>query len=356
MTENPYRYVGQIVRGTAFIGRTDLLWRVRSSWAGSVLGNLSVQGSHRMGKTSLVARAVELDQDTRADLLFVSLSIGNHESGPDLFRSVVRETHAKLGTVSAPSAVPYRPMFDQILTEVSKNQDWFELRDIVSAFFTHLTHAGVSVVIVLDEFDRATAVLTRLADYQFLRSLASERPSVGLVTISRRPIDDIEIDAVHGSTLDNVLSLRCNVGCFSDLEIDEVLAPAATIGVDLSSHRREITEIAGGHPYLLSLLCHETIMQFHRVHVVSVTAAHRNLINQFETQFKTLYSALNTSSANRAGDLLLRVSHNRCDSISPIDLDLLRRLGLLHENGISTRLFSDEFDRFVRRTVLTSAN
>ncbi|MCS7484570.1 hypothetical protein ACFFQW_48455 [Umezawaea endophytica] len=52
------------------------------------------------------------------------------------------------------------------------------------------------------------------------------------MTVSRKPVDAIEIDAAGGSTLDAVLSLRCDVGCFIDKEIDLLLARALPYGVD----------------------------------------------------------------------------------------------------------------------------
>lgn len=355
MSDNPYRYVGQKVLDGAFVGRSDLLWRVRSSWAGPLLGNLSVQGSHRMGKTSLVARAVELDTGARPELLFISLSVGDYESGADLFRSIVRKTHTQLVAAPVPSVLPYQPVLGQLLSEIGRTADAAELRDGISEYFGHLGKTGVSIVIVLDEFDRASAVFTRLAEFQFLRSLASERQAIGLVTISRKPINVIEIDAVSGSTLDAVMSLRCYVGCFTDGEIDELLGQAVQCGVDLVSHREHIIEFTGGHPYLLSLLCHEIVLRYHQTGEIAVHAAHRTLVDQFETQFRTLSRALKNSSETRAEQLLLKVLAKGGDSIATIDLDLMRRLGLLREDGASVRLFSAEFDRFVRRTMRPSA-
>jgi hypothetical protein len=91
-------------------------------------------------------------------------------------------------------------------------------------------------------------VLTRLSEFQFLRSLASERPAVGIVTISRKPVYVIEIDAVSGSTLDAVLSLRCDVGCFTDDEVDQMLDKSRSHGVDLAMRRADVVKFTGGHP------------------------------------------------------------------------------------------------------------
>ncbi|MEU4741545.1 ATP-binding protein [Actinosynnema sp. NPDC023658] len=350
MTENPYRNVGQRVLGDAFVGRTELLWRVRSTWEGDVLGNLSVQGSHRMGKTSLVGRAVELDRGNRPDLVFISASVGDYESGPDLFRALVRKAHSEVVQSPGP-ARPYLPLLDQSLGSVSTTDDVATLRDQVSEYFGHLGRAGLSTVVVLDEFDRASAVLTRLSEFQFLRSLASERPAVGLVTISRRPIHVIEIDAVSGSTLDAVLSLRCDVGCFTDDEIDQMLDKVKPHGIDLGAHRADVVKFTGGHPYLLALLCHEVVQQYRQRGGIDVDAAYRGLTNQFETQFATLVRGLDTSTGDRAGFLLHKVVAKATDAVPAPDLDLMERLGLIQKDGTSFRLFSPEFERYVRRAI-----
>lgn len=350
MIGNPYRNVGQRVLGEAFVGRTELLWRVRSTWEGDILGNLSVQGSHRMGKTSLVGRAVELDRGSRPDLVFISASVGDYESGPDLFRALVRKAHAEV-VQSSGRAQLFLPLLDQSLGWVNATDDGATLRDQVLEFFGHLGRAGLSTMVVLDEFDRAGTVLTRLSEFQFLRSLASERPAVGLVTISRKPIYVIEIDAVSGSTLDAVLSLRCDVGCFTDDEIDQMLDQAKPHGVDLGAHRAGITKLTGGHPYLLALLCHEVVQQYRQRGEIDVDAAYRGLTNQFETQFTTLVRGLDTSTGDRAGFLLHKVVDKATDSVPAPDLDLMERLGLIRKDGASFRLFSTEFERYVRRAI-----
>jgi len=354
MTEdNPYRLVGQMTLGDPFVGRAELLRKVQSCWRGQGRpGNLSVQGSHRMGKTSLVSRAAEIDGDSRENLLFVRLSVGDHESGTDLFRAVVRETHHELGSSSSPGAAPYRRVLDQLAMDVAKQTEWFELAEMVRTFFTYLGRSDMSVVVILDEFDRASQVFGRLADFQFLRTLASEAFSpIGLVTVSRRPIDVVEIDAVGGSTLDGVLSLRCNVGCFSDTDIDEMLGRAEQAGIDLRARKDEITHITGGHPYLLGLLCCEIVHRFHYSAIVDIRLAYSGLIPQFETQFKVLTRSLDAATGNRGKDLLRRVSQNRDDTIPAIDVDLMRRLGLLSPDVGRICLFSNKFAHFVQRLV-----
>ncbi|WP_157985337.1 ATP-binding protein [Lentzea terrae] len=350
MSGNPYRSVGQRVTGQEFVGRADLLWRVRSTWDGSGLGNLSVQGFQRMGKSSLVAQAVEHDAENRPDLLFTSLSVGDHDNGPMLFQSVLRTTHEQLVSRSLASVKPYLPVLDGIVAQAKGIEDDGELRDQVKTYYRHLTNAGVSTIVVLDEFDRADGVFTKLSEFQVLRSLASERFSIGLVTVSRRPVENIEIDAAGGSTLDAVLSLRCDVGCFADKEIDLLLARALQAGVDLSEHRAALIKCAGGHPYLLSLLCHE-VMQIHQQSGrIDVPAARRALAGQFESQFRGLVKTLDTVSGRRGEYLLRKVAGDDAGSLPNADVDLLTRLGLVREEAGVIRLFSDEFQQYVLRT------
>jgi hypothetical protein len=351
VTDNPYRYVGKRVIGHDFVERSDLMWRVRATWEQQSLGNLSVQGSHRMGKSSLVARAIELDTDSRPGLLFVAVNVGEYDTGSRLFRAIARDAHIQVVMRTLPQLTPYRPALEQLVSEINTSEDSTELRRHITHYFDHLGRAGVAVVLVLDEFDRAGSVLTERAQFQFLRSLASERTALGLVTISRRPVYDIEVDVFKGSTLDGVLALRCHVGCFTDDEVDDLLNRATPTGINLPAFRSEITDYAGGHPFLLSLLCHEIVQNHRRTGEISVAAAHNTLADQFETQFATLTRGLDTATEGRAAHLLRKIAEKSADSVSGTDMDLMERLGLIRKAEATYQVFSGEFERYVRRTL-----
>src|SRR6185437_15073698 len=104
---------------------------------------------------------------------------------------------------------------------------WYDLRHAISRFFAVVCEDGHHMVVVLDEFDRASQVCSKLAEFQLLRNLASEKEySIGLITVSRRRVADIEIDAAGGSILGGVLSLTQPVGMFTPAEANIMLERA----------------------------------------------------------------------------------------------------------------------------------
>jgi len=188
-----------------------------------------------------------------------------------------------------------------------------------------------------------------MAEFQLLRNVASESYSpAGVVTISRRPVSIVEIDAVGGSTLDGVLSLRCAVGPFLNSDIDEMLARGDGAGALLSSVRSDLVDRTGGHPFLLELLCNAVVDVFSRTGKHDVSSAFGLVSDQFNSQFERMVSILNADSGGRAPEILGKVLNGESDSVRRQDLELLTRLSLVQADSASVRLFSRSFESYLR--------
>lgn len=347
---NPYRGVGQVATGDRFVGRSELLRRIRASWYDTGRpGNVSVQGNHRMGKSSVVQQAIHLDQECRKDLVFVSLSLGRFESGPPVFRALV--TQIFRAVMKRPPTLVERTAkrLEGIVSAVNDADDWHDFCESVREFFSALRDADVYVSAVLDEFDKTALAFTRTAEFQFLRDIASEPfASVGLITISRRPINVIEISAVGGSTLAGVLSVHYTVGLFSDIEVDAMLARGTHAGSDLRPLRDAVLDQCGGHPYLIELLCNELTETHLSRGEPDISAAIAMTESQFRAHFDRLVKVADEDTAGLGSEVLGLVSDGADLSDRREEVSRLSRLGLLDQRGDTLRLFSPAFESYFR--------
>ncbi len=302
-----------------------------------------------MGKSSLVQQAIHLDRESRRDLVFVSLSLGRFESGPAIFRTLVAQIFRALESRCSMLGDRQANRLESIMSAVNDSEDWHDFCESVREFFITLRDAEVYVSAVLDEFDQTSLAFTRTAEFQFLRDIASEPfSSVGLITISRRPINLIEIDAVGGSTLAGVLSVHYSVGLFSGSEVDAILARGGLAGADLTPLRAAVVEHTGGHPYLIELLCNELI-ETHLSHgYPDISAAIAMTESQFRTHFGRLIRIIDEDTLGLGSELLSLVCDGKDLSDRREDVGILLRLGLLDQKGHTLRLFSAAFESYFR--------
>ncbi|HEY5834334.1 glycosyltransferase [Streptomyces sp.] len=331
---NPYWFVGQAVVGEDFVERPELTRRITDMWRGPGRpANLSLFGHHRVGKTSLVDRALSLAD--RDDLGIVRLSMGRQASVFDLFRTLTREVAACFPQVTELAELA-RPVHD--------TRDWFDLHGGIAEFFKELGRSGLYVLVALDDFDRAPRVLAELSPFQLLRTLASEAAyPVGLLTVSRRPIIEIETDAAGGSRLDGVMTDRAYVGMFTAAEAGRLVDRARRAGVDLSAVLPEITARSGLHPYLLGLLCHRAVEQYHTTGVLDMAAAAAEEAPAFRAHFGRLVDSVQLDTAGQGLTLLRHIAARRPAPADSQDLQQLADMGVVVRNGKDLRLFSAEF-------------
>ncbi|MFH0517687.1 glycosyltransferase [Streptomyces sp. M41] len=334
----PWRAVGQDAGG--FVERAQLLETIESLWrAPGRPGNLSVLGQLRYGKSSLVERA--LSRVDRVDLAVVRLSVVELDSVFGLFRALTRQVTERFAGV---------PDLARLDNTVQKAHGWYDLENAVTSYFEAAGRRGVQVLLVLDEFDRAPWVLVDLSGYQLLRSLVSEpRYPVGLVTISRRSVFEIEEDAAGGSRLDGVMSQRCYVGLLEPNEVTELLGRAVAAGVDLSAVRSQILDRCGRHPYLLGLLCRRLVEEHIAGGAVDVPKAHELESGVFHAYFDRLIEEVDVDLSGRGASLLNAVANGSpVSGLAPLDVQELLDKGVLVREGDSIRLFSEEFAAYLR--------
>ncbi|MFB6426677.1 ATP-binding protein [Streptomyces microflavus] len=347
---NPYRQVGRVTESDRFVGRVGMVRLLQNAWQGPGRpSNARVLGYHRTGKTSLVRQALQASSAHRSDLITVWLDVGTHDSGADLFRSLARQVMEEFRERDECRETGSRAALDAINAAVQQDGGWGDLREAIRDFFKALYRDGYYVLAVLDEFDRASTTFTRLAEFQLLRNLASDPAfSLGLITISRRDIESIEVDAAGGSILGGVVATRRYVGMFTDEEADLMLARAACVGVGLASVREEIIAHTGLHPFLLELLCNRIVDIHQAVGELDVKAAYEHEAPTFDTQFAQLRQNIEADSEGRATELLRRLAVGVVAEPASLELSRLRQMGVVSSSTGSAALFSREFARYIQ--------
>ncbi|NED52222.1 hypothetical protein G3I24_15150, partial [Micromonospora aurantiaca] len=229
--------------------------------------------------------------------------------------------------------LPDIPGLADLAETARRATDWADLDEAVSVFFEAVGDAGRYVLLVLDQFDRAPLVLAELSGYQLLRALASEaRYPVGLVTISRRPVQEIEIDAAGGSRLQGVIGRRCDVGLFALSETARMLERASEAGLDLSADAAEILDLTGTHPLLLESLCDRIVRHYQRTGKVNVGVAYSAGAADLHAYFSRLTGAIDQDARGRGGDLLRAIAGGTALDETP-ELQELVRTGIVVRNG-----------------------
>lgn len=351
---NPYRLVGQVAEGERFIGRGGLITQVQSVWREPGRpSNLRVLGNHRMGKTSLVRQAVRTCPERASDLLTIWLNVGSHDSGTDLFRAMTRRVMEELREPERAASLPAGPTADlaPIDMAVQKAGTWYDISEAVRDFFKAVRRAGLSVLLILDEFDRAATTFKLLAEFQLLRDLASDPLfSLGLITVSRRDIESIEIATAGGSILGGVVATRRYVGMFTDEEADLMLARAASSGIGLASYRSAIMERSGAHPFLLEVLCNRIVEIHGATGETLLERAYEEESGTFEAQFAQLLQNINSDSDGRGGSLLRRIASGIGPDRPSLDLNRLKLTGVVKAGAEPPEVFSREFARYLQLT------
>nr|WP_221373972.1 ATP-binding protein [Actinoplanes polyasparticus] len=337
---NAYQSVGQPARGDRFVGREDLVARVRGIVEGDRPSNMSIIGNHRTGKTSLIYRSLIDIPAVRRDLVVVLVGIGKVGRIEDVFRLIGRATVEALDSLPARDLAGLTVTLDALEAESS----WYGIMSQFIKLFSTIHQRGLKVLIVLDEFDRINLAGIQTAHFQLLRDLCTEDwSSTGLVTVSRQRVKTLELGSTNGSCLDQVLAVRTYTKLFEPGEQDAMLRRAGEVGVDLEQHTEWITSVAGRHPYLLELLCYELVESSGEIDL-----AYRNVRSAYADFFARLIRIIDADLGGSGVDKLYQVVDGIGLDVSIDDALALIRYGLVVEAGDQSLIpFSPEFGRYL---------
>lgn len=324
--ENPFADYGNIVRGERFIGRRDSLRVIENR----VIrprepGNLAIIGDYRIGKSSLVYKAV-LEQKERLlakKQILIWINLATFDQAPIFFRSLVTRCSdeiEELGWITDPiKSAAGRVLQDEL--------SWSEGYGRIQRFFERVRQAGFRVLFILDEFDHARHLFKGdISGFQGLREL-SYRPGwrVTFITTSRRSLRDIELQTRAISTFDLIFH-KHYLGMFNELDTQEYFAHLSPIGIEINPSLKErVSFYCGGHPYLLEMLGYETVELFREHQKADVDRAAHRIERSFLDQYDHMISIL---SEDGSLNKMLQILFGPVVDVKQTDVDEFLRYGL----------------------------
>jgi AAA+ ATPase superfamily predicted ATPase len=250
--KNPFSDYGGIVTGDRFVGRKPELNQIQKRLFGESFGNLAIIGLPRIGKSSLAWNSIIENKGSLLDrkVLPIWIPLGEFLSlieFLDEVLSIVCELIQKAEPDSSSSFAQLRQCFLQANSDLEK-------RRYMKKFLRNIKTKGFRLIIIIDEFDNAKDIFN-LQDFQFLReSSYNLETKIGIVTISRKTIQELEPD--NGS-LSNFYQIfdELRLKLFSDEDISMYWQRLRNLGIKISNtYIENITFYSGKHPFLLDLI------------------------------------------------------------------------------------------------------
>lgn len=344
--ENPFADYGTIVHKERFIGRKNDLRVIESR----VLrprepGNLAIIGDSRIGKSSLVYKAVvdQRDELISKRLLPIWINLSNYDHAPSFFRSLVTCCAGELVELDWFSSSIQRSAERALEDELS----WGEGYRRIQRFFEKVRREDIRILFVLDEFDHARHLFRGdISAFQGLREL-SYRPEwrVYYIVTSRRTIRDIELQTAPISTFDGIF-LKHYLGMFEPQDTEEYFERITSVGIpDDISLRERIKFYCDGHPYLLEMLGYEIVELFRESQVIDIDLVIRRLLQSFIDQYDRMFELL-----REEGDLtkMLQAVIGPVVDVKWTDVENLLKYGFIKrdEDG-GYRAFSEHFQIYM---------
>jgi len=344
--ENPFADYGNIVRGERFIGRRDSLKVIQNR----VIrprepGNLAVIGDHRIGKSSLVYKAImEHKNDLIArKLLPIWINLATFDQSPIFFRSLVTRCYDELEDLDRLS----KPIQYEAERALQDELSWSEGYGRIQRFFEKVRQTDLHVLFILDEFDHARHLFKGdISGFQGLREL-SYRPEwrVTFVTTSRRTIRDIELQTQAISTFDGIFH-KHYLAMFDETDMQEYLMRLSSVGLPIVPALQERLDFyCGGHPYLLEMLGYEIVEVFREQGQAEIESAAHRVEQSFLDQYDRMVDLLREDDKLNK---LLQILFGPAIDVDQTDVDELLRYGLIRPDEKGTFVaFSAHFQAYL---------
>jgi len=325
--ENPFADYGGIVHGDRFIGRHDSLRVVENRVIRpQESGNLAIIGDYRIGKSSLVYKAVMECRDRliARKQLPIWLNLATFDQASLFFRSLVTRTYDELEDLDW--------LTEAIVTAANRALEdelsWTEGYGRIQRFFEKIRRAGFRILFILDEFDHARYLFRGdISGFQGLREL-SYRPEwrVTFITTSRRTLRDIELQTKAISTFDLIFH-KHYLGMFDELDRQDYFARLSSVGINTTSFITERVDFyCGSHPYLLEMLGYEIVELFRERPLVDVDQAARRIGRSFLDQYDHMIRIL---SEDGSLNKMLQILFGPVVDVKQTDVDEFQRYGLI---------------------------
>jgi len=345
---NPFIDEGGIVYGEKFVGRREALGLIEDRVVGG-LSCLAVVGQGRMGKSSLAYHALVHQRKRLADQrrLVVWINLPGLQGRHDLFRKLLWCVRDELEEY-APSVLE-EARVQRILEQTRRGDiEWLDLQEAVQQFFKRLKQRhDWHVIIILDEFDAARKVLQGdLQAFQTLRELAYQPEwRVGLVTLSRRSIEEVETQSNAISNLQGIFHTYY-LPRFSPGELAELVKRVERANIAYSKELAEaVYARTGGHPHLSVKLLSQLVGQWLEEHTLDVERAFERSQLTFTSYYDELMRLLSEDESDRR---LLEIVCGPVIKATRTDASKFEVYQLIRPVGDGYQGFSEHFTQYLR--------
>ena len=325
--ENPFADYGTVVSGQRFIGREKSLLAIENR----VLrpqepGNLAIIGEPRIGKSSLIHKAVmERKQDfIDKRLVPIWINLATFDDSQSFFRALVVNCYDELEDLDLLSE-PINLTSERAL---QVGLAWSESYGRIQRFFQKIRQSGTRILYVLDEFDHARHLFkNNISGFQGLREL-SYRPEwrVTFITTSRRTIREIEEHTQAISTFDGIFQ-KHYLSMFDNNDLQIYFSRFDSFGSAISlDNKKQIDFYCGGYPYLLEMIGFEIAEMFREIEQLNIDESVKRVESSMLDQYDRMIALMQEDgSLNK----LLQILIGPIIDVKQTDVDNFLRYGLI---------------------------
>lgn len=349
-TKNPFADCGLPVFGQRFVGRGEQLKLINQYVIGpNSGGNLAIIGLPSIGKSSLIRQFLHCHESKMISkrVLPLELTVATLPDSKEFFLALINQPLRELERLSMLDSASR--LYDAGLKArkaIEEHEQSNEAQKEIEEFFKTLKDEQWKCLFVLDQFDYASKLFRDVSwPFQRLLSLLDNR-LIFVVTISKRPIKEIEQAAKGLSDLPRRLTPEY-LPMFSSSDVDEVFKRFAHMGDAVSENFRErAIAFCGGHPYLLDMFCARFADQMIVKSSIDLDDFCRSdkVLQYFDSCYKQIIDWL-----NEIGRLpkLLEVARGSQGAVPREDLNYLARYDLIKEERGQYVLFSEHFKNYL---------
>ncbi len=322
MPGNPFSAYGTIASGGRFVGREyQLGWLKRRLYEGR--SSAALIGLTRVGKSSIARRVIAEPPDAGTDTAWINVAAS--QSGAELLRHVLALVPAAAGTT--------RSFLSAGSANGAAGLTIYDLYGKIKEALLRLGKAGHYLVVGLDEFDSVRHFADAREFLTILRELVyhPDHMPMAVLTVARRPIERIEVEAADISTFAGVCE-SSYLGPMTYAEIGAMAGRSATLPGDAQDLA---WMYAGGHPFLSEVI-------FSRILEHGIANIERFIEPDLSDYYRKVEGFLRKEGLWEA---LLRLAVGPAADVGVEQGALVRRYGLIDEDG---RVVSSDFAMFLR--------
>jgi len=322
MAGNPFSAYGTIASGSRFVGReSQLAWLRRRLYEGR--SSAALIGLTRVGKSSVGRRVIAEPPDAATATAWINVAAS--QSGAEVLRHAL--------TLCPPAAGTTRNFLSAGTANGQADLTIYDLYGKIKDGLLQLRRSGHYLVIALDEFDSVRHFADAREFLAILRELVyhPDHMPMAVLTIARRPIERIEVEAADISTFAGV----CESSYLGPMTYGEIGSMAGRAEALPDDAHDLAWMYAGGHPFLSEVI-------FARIMEHGIGNIERFIEPDLSDYYGKIEGFLRKEGLWEA---LLRLAVGPAAVVDVAQSALVRRYGLISEDG---RVVSSDFAMFLR--------